>query len=181
MAKVYGSLVNRLEEGRTVKEIRPNMDLTMYYWSDRTCYYVTEVINQKNIKVKKYHVVASRDSKHPGGLGAQNWEYFKSINEQNAYLNKYSDDKEDLPTDFPEDKEEEWVFRYGKWKRKEVFTKDEYNNKYPNIIHKNNGAYTHLSEKDIEDLNNGKDIIRYYDLSGKISFDVRDYYYDWSF
>ena len=37
------------------------------------------------------------------------------------------------------------------------------------------------NEKEQKMFDEGKDIIRYKDLNGKISFGVRDYYYDWEF
>lgn len=148
--KWYGNLDNRLMEGKTVPEIKEGMDITMYYWSDRTCYYVTKVVDQKHIFVKEYEVVADRDKE--GGMGHQNWCYFKTKKECNDYLLKYGLGKQ--LNNIIEDEPEEWVFRYNKWKR--VARKDGWTG---------------------EPLEKPK----YYDLSGKVSFGVRDYYYDWSF
>ena len=85
--KIYGSVSNRFEEGRnfTGREIRPGDDITMYLWSDRHCYWVVDVISQKEIKVKKYYVCA--DHSKPCGMGHQEWLYFKTQNEENEYLN----------------------------------------------------------------------------------------------
>lgn len=113
MAKWYGSLDNRLEEGNnynTDKMIHEGDDITMYYWSDRTCYFVTKVINQKKIFVKKYEVVADREKE--GGMGHENWKYFKSCKECNQYLREHGLEAVEDPI---ENREEEWVFRYGHW------------------------------------------------------------------
>ena len=116
MSKWYGNLDNRLMEGKTLEPIKEGTDITMYYWSDRTCYYVTRVINEKHIFVKEYEV------KHKGEPYAQNWEYIKDPNKP----------------------EHEWVYRYKGWWR--VYA---------------NGSY-------------GK-------IDNKISFGIRDYYYDYEF
>lgn len=83
MKKLYGSLDNRLEEGKNYlgRELKKDDDITMYLYSDRNCYYITEVISQKEIKVKPYHICADFSKK--GGQGHQDWMYFKSINEIN--------------------------------------------------------------------------------------------------
>ena len=43
--KWYGSVCNRIGEGRQYEEIKEGTDITMYYWSDRTCYFVTRVVD----------------------------------------------------------------------------------------------------------------------------------------
>ena len=157
MAKWYGSVSNRIEEGHnyTGREIKVGDDITMYYWSDRTCYYVTKVIDQKHIFVKKYHVCA--DHHKPGGMGHQDWLYFKTNREMQQYLNDCIDEglipceKEDLDL-IQEDPEEEWVFRYNRWHL--VSHEDWLGNKY---------------EKP------------HYLKLQSISFGVRSYYYDWEF
>ena len=86
--KWYGSIDNRIEEGRNYepdKTIKVGTDITTYFWSDRHCKYVTEVINQKHIFVKDYHVCA--DHSKPGGPGHQSWRYFKTAREEAEYLN----------------------------------------------------------------------------------------------
>ena len=112
MAKWYGSVQNRIEEGKnyTNRELKAGDDITMYLWSDRRCYYITRVVDQKHIFVKPYEVVADREKE--GGMGHQNWLYFKTIKECNDYLNKYG-----LGTkgEVYENAEQEWVFRYGHW------------------------------------------------------------------
>ena len=157
--KWYGSVVNRIEEGRKVPEIKEGMDLTMYYWSDRTCYYVVEVEDQKRIKVQEYNVVA--DHSKDLGMGHQEWLYFKTRKEQADYMKQFYPDSNYDTTD-PEP--ETWVYRYNKWKREVTFTEE-----------------NHCTEKELKSLKEKGYYKRYYDLSGKISFGRRDYYYDWSF
>lgn len=155
MARVYGNLINRLQENRNhLKDgiIKEGDDITLYMWSDRTCYYVDKVIDQKHIIVKPYHVCA--DHSKPGGQGHQDWLYFKTLKEQNKYLNDqhimYNGKEQHWEENPVESKGEEWVFRYGKWYK---------------VIGKSNEG-------------NGKPT---YTKVGNISFGVRDYYYDWEF
>lgn len=166
MSKVwYGNLTNRLEEGRNLSgsEIKVGDDVTMYHYSDRTCYYVTFVENQKRIKVRRYYVCA--DKSKPGGMGHQDWVYFKTLKERDEYCNL-------LPLRTDEeyaqiDREETWVFRYGKWQR-------EY--RLEELLHPD--AY---SKREVEHFNKHGWVNTYGDLSGKVSFGRRDYYYDWEF
>lgn len=157
--KWYGNVINRIEEGRTVPEIKEGMDITMYLWSDRDCYYVTEVINQKHIKVKRYTVIADRDK--AGGMGHQNWLYFKTRKEASEYLKAHGLDGYDESI---KDREEEWEFRYNKWQLSYTFTEENY-----------------CTERELKSLEKKGYYKRYYDLSGKVSFGRRDYYYDWEF
>ena len=161
MGKIYGNLMNRLTEDKnyTGREIKVGDDITMYHWSDRKCYYVTGVINQKRIKVKRYYVCA--DKEKATGIGHQEWVYFKTLREQDKYLNWEHTEKE-----YEEDEkyEEVWVFRYGKWMREHTYTEENY-----------------CSERELNSLKKNGYYKRYYDLSGKVSFGVRNYYYDWEF
>lgn len=111
MSKLYGSVVNRIFEGRILNEdklIHTGDDINMYYWSDVHCYYVTAVENQKRIRVKEYNVCADRTK--PGGMGHQDWLYFKTAKEEDAYLRQFG-----INHNSREYKEETWVFRYGGW------------------------------------------------------------------
>lgn len=112
--KLYGSLTNRVEEGKnyTHRDIKVGDDITMYYWSDRTCYYITRVVDQKHIFVRKYRIIADKEKE--GGIGHQNWLYFKTEKECNEYLKKFGDG---YNGEVYESDEEEWVLRYGKWNR----------------------------------------------------------------
>lgn len=175
--KWYGSVNNRIEEGKNYiedKQIRAGTDITMYYWSDRTCYYVTKVNSQKDIEVKRYYVCA--DHSKPGGMGRQNWLYFKTLKDQNKYLNSVFKDR-DYDEDPEESNPENWVFRYGKWKKKEVYKLEDIDE---NTLE---GKLTllHFSDKDKKTLKEKGELTKYFNLSAPISFGVRDYYYDWSF
>lgn len=158
----YGNVINRIEEGRSVPEIKEDMDITLYYLSDRECYYVTKVENQKRIQVKKYYVCA--DHSQPGGMGHQNWMYFKTQKEKHDYLKQYFPETYKDDDEIVEPEPETWVFRYGKWKQEVTYTEDNY-----------------CDEKELKSLQKNGYYKRYFDLSGKISFGVRSYYYDWSF
>jgi len=156
--KWYGNIGNRIEEGHnyTKEPLKEGVDVTMYYWSDRTCYYITKVVDQKHIFVHRYEVCA--DHSKPGGMGHQDWLYFKTIKEERQYINDCIDkglikglEKEDIDS-IKENSDEEWVFRYNHWCQ--VFRKD----MLGNTLEKPN----------------------YYKLQ-PVSFGVRNYYYDWEF
>jgi hypothetical protein len=112
--KWYGSITNRLQENKNNlgRDIMVGDDITKYLWSDRTCYYVTKVEEQKHITIRQYEVIADRDK--PGGMGHQNWLYFKTRKEANDYLNKYGLGERETW----EHQEIELVYRYGKWREK---------------------------------------------------------------
>lgn len=177
--KWYGSLDARLAEGKNYlgrEELRSGDDITMYYYSDQHCYYIDEVINQKEIKVKQYYVCADHSKKDLGYGGHQEWLYFKTLKEHNDYI-KTVNPRTQL--DYAGEPEAmTWVYRYGKWQEKLVYNKTIINN-----IIKRDGYCTFKArnEKEQKLLDEGKDVIRYVDLNGKISFGIRDYYYDWTF
>lgn len=53
--KLYGSLNNRLEEGRMFcDEIKVGTGMTEYYYSDRHAYEVVAVKDQKHVSVREY-------------------------------------------------------------------------------------------------------------------------------
>ena len=175
MTRWYGNLTNRLEEGRTVPEIKEGMDITMYHWSDRTCYWVEKVDNQKRIQVREYHVCA--DHSIPGGMGHQNWKYFKTINDMNKYLDCYFPGT--YKGDVKEPEPETWVFRYGKWKREYSYDAKSLDEK--NMCGTPMRECVGFTEKELEKIENGGSVKKYHDLYGNVSFGKRDYYYDWSF
>lgn len=98
MSKLYGNIINRIEEnGKDANEIVVGMGVTEYLWSDRNAYEVTKVVNQKDVFIRKY------DVKNIGaGYGDNSWEL---ISNPNGY-------------------EMEVVFRYGNWYRKIVYTQE---------------------------------------------------------
>ena len=192
MVKVYGNLTNRFEEGKNYnkdKTIHVGDPITMYHWSDRTCYYVTEVIDQKHIKVRRYRVCADREK--TGGMGHQNWVYFKTAKEEYDYLVKYFPDTR-LNDEYPE---EEWAYRYNSWKRAFNYDQkfiDDYYEDMKDFAKKedemayleknfNNWVNNNFTAKEQEKMKAGKTVTHYYPLGGKISFGVRDYYFDWEF
>jgi hypothetical protein len=174
--KLYGNLMNRLEEGHFFgedKTIKEGTDITMYYYSDRDCYYVTRVVNQKHIFVKHYHVVADRSLKN--NTGHQNWKYFKTLKEQNEYLHSF----------FPEggynlnpieSSEQEWMFRNGSWKRVDRWTLEQITE-----ARKNFPIFVMFTDKENQQLAEGKEVAKYQKLSGSISFGIREHYHDWEF
>lgn len=185
---LYGNLQNRLEENRNYGgEISAGTDITMYYWSDRHCYYVTRVIDQKHIFVKPYEVVADRSK--PGGMGHQDWLYFKTASECNEYLKQYGLGHDTVI----ENPEQEWCFRYGHWYQVSRYNMDTWNKclinaakdcKNPSdtdAVIKLARFYIRLSDTDFDAIMQGKEIVKYNRITQGISFGVKDYYYDWEF
>ncbi len=178
--KLYGSVDARFEEGRNYNQdglIHEGDDITMYYWSDQHCYYVTKVENQQSIFVKKYEVVANREK--ADGMGHQEWLYFKTRKEANKYLNKYFPNTYDENP--VENAEQNWVLRNNSWKRKITWTlqslKEMCDKEYYDLEKYLNARFT---PKEVAKLREGKEIYKYQKLDGKISFGVRNYYYDWT-
>jgi hypothetical protein len=174
--KWYGNIMNRIEEGHIFgddKTIKEGMDITMYFYSDRDCYYVTRVIDQKHIFVKRYHVVADHSKKNE--MGHQNWLYFKTLKEENAYLNSYKPNK--YNADPIENQEEEWVFRNNSWKRVSRWTLEQIEAAKKNHLL----FYIELSDKEKQKLAEGKEVVKYNKLSGNVSFGSKNYYHDWEF
>ena len=198
--KYYGNLINRIEEGKnyTNREIQVGDDITMYYWSDRKCYYITKVADQKNIFVKPYEVCA--DHSKVGGMGHQNWLYFKTAKEMQQYINDCIDKgliknshKYDL-SEVRENAEQEWCFRYGHWNYVKRYNMNSWNrclitaskdvkNPTENIEAVINLArhYFGLNDDEFAQMMLGKEIVKYERIQQNISFGVRDYYYDWEF
>ena len=192
--KWYGSIDNRIEEGRNYepdKTIKEGTDITVYCWSDRQCKYVTKVIDQKHIFVKDYYVIADRAF----GSYSDRWKYFKSLRDQEAYLNYwYRSHPEEAAeyervmgrpyeyADLDEIKEssheEEWAFRYGHWNRVTRF-----DNALAERIEERSGqrGFFPKTEKEKEAFEAGKEVVRYDRIQEGISFGVRDYRYDWGF
>ena len=192
--KWYGSINNRIEEGHNYesdKTIKVGTDVTVYGWSDRQCKYVTKVIDQKHIFVKDYYVIADRAS----GSYSNQWKYFKSLRDQEAYLNDwYRSHPEEAAeyervmgrpyeyADLDEIKEssheEEWAFRRGHWNRVIRFDKA-----LAEKIEERSGlrGFSPKTKKEKEAFEAGKEVVRYDRIQEGISFGVRDYRYDWEF
>lgn len=192
MANVYGNLINRFDEGKNFnkdKQIHVGDPITMYHWSDRTCYYVTEVIDQKHIKVKRYRVCA--DHEKAGGMGHQNWVYFKTAKEEYDYLVKYFPDTQ-LNDEWHE---EEWVYRYNHWTNAYNYDQKFLDEKYDemkeaaeyygemNTLEENFNKWLNynFTEKEQNKLKENKIVTHYFPLDNKVSFGVLDYHFDWEF
>lgn len=192
--KWYGSINNRIEEGRNCEpdeKIKVGTDVTVYCWSDRQCKYVTKVIDQKHIFVKDYYVIADRAF----GSYSDRWKYFKSLRDREAYLNDWyrSHPEEaaeyerimgrpyecaDLDEIEEPSHEEEWAFRYGHWNRVTRFDKA-----LAEKIEERSGwrGFRPKTKKEKEAFEAGKEVVRYDRIQEGISFGVRDYRYDWEF
>lgn len=192
--KWYGSINNRIEEGHNYesdKTIKVGTDVTVYGWSDRQCKYVTRVIDQKRIFVKDYYVIADRAF----GSYSNQWKYFKSLREQEAYLNDWyrSHPEEaaeyervmgrpyeyaDLDEIEESSQEEEWAFRCGHWNRVIRFDKA-----LAEKTEERTGlrGFFPKTKKEKEAFEAGKEVVRYDRIQEGISFGVRDYRYDWEF
>lgn len=85
--KLYGSLQNRLAEGRQyVDEIKVGTGVTEYYWSDRQPYEIIEVYNQKHFRMRRL------DHKHVGdGVMDNCWELISNENNPEYELVKRGD------------------------------------------------------------------------------------------
>ena len=192
--KWYGSINNRIEEGRNYepdKIIKEGTDVTVYGWSDRQCKYVTKVIDQKHIFVKDYYVIADRAF----GSRGDKWKYFKSLRDQEAYLNDWYRSHPEEAAEYERvmgrpyeyanldeikesSHEEEWIFRYGHWNRVTRFDKA-----LAERTEERSGwrGFRPKTKKEKEAFEAGKEVVRYDRIQEGISFGVRDYRYDWEF
>ena len=183
MAKWYGSVDNRIDEGKNFTKdgiIKVGTDITMYSWSDRHCYYVTRVVNQTNVFVKPYRVVA--DQEKAGGMGHQNWVYFKTAKEEREYMMKYHPERYNKDEKIYEDKEEEWEFKYNTWKRVVRIRKDVVE-KYAKGSRDEWDAkciMSNMTDSQKKKYEEGKEVKVRLPME-KVSFGIRDYYFDWEF
>ena len=164
--KFYGSLQNRLEEGKNfVGEIKIGTGVTEYGYSDRTPYEVIEVINQKHI------IIRALDYKRIDNNGmsdAQAYEYTSNVNNI-----KY-----------------ELVLRNGTWFKVYEINKENWLKGAERLVKENSfkttdGAYRYLramaglTDKQYEKVDLGKSIKKYIKMN--ISVGYADRYYDYSF
>ena len=192
--KWYGSINNRIEEGHNYesdKTIKVGTDVTVYGWSDRQCKYVTRVIDQKHIFVKDYYVIADRAF----GSYSNQWKYFKSLREQEAYLNDWYRSHPEEAAEYERvmgrpyeyanldeikesSHEEEWAFRRGHWNRVIRFDKA-----LAEKIEERSGlrGFFPKTEKEKKAFEAGKEVVRYDRIQEGISFGVRDFRHDWEF
>ena len=94
--KLYGNVINRIQEEAMSKTPEVGMGVTEYLWSDRNAYEIIEVINDKHFIMRRY------TAKHIGEYGSQNWELISD--EDNATL--------------------DMVYRYGSWYSRITYTKE---------------------------------------------------------
>lgn len=188
--KLYGSLNNRLEENKNYlqREIKVGDDITEYMYSDRRCYYVTRIKDKDNIFVKSYEVCANHEK--PSEMGHQDWMFFKTRKEHNEYLKRFGFEVEENPAENPE---EEWRFRYGRWNIVSRFNLERYHKalqlarkdcSHPEdeeCVKRVARFYFRVSDKELEKILSGKEVVKYYPIENGISFGVRDYHYDWEF
>lgn len=81
--KLYGSLNNRLEENKMFcDKIEVGTGMTEFYYSDRNAYEVTEVIDQKHVKVREY------DHKNVGMAYENKWELISNPDKPERMLTK---------------------------------------------------------------------------------------------
>ena len=159
--------------------IRVGDDITMFHGSDRTCYFVTEVLGDNHLKVREYHVCA--DQSKDCGVGHQNWLFFKTLSEMNRYLNschlildgaeiRYGEDVEE-----PEDVEIKFV--KGRWMRVRRYTIAGLRKAMRNGL---GSLYAcRLTEREHQRMMDGNEVVKYSPF-GDIAFGRRDYYYEWS-
>ena len=84
--KYYGSLNNRIEEGRMFCDaIQVGTGVTEYLYSDRRAYEVVEVTDQKHITVRQY------DHRHIGEPYTNEWELISNPNNPTCQLERRGD------------------------------------------------------------------------------------------
>ena len=81
--KVYGNLMNRLEEDQQFcQQIEVGTGMTEYYWSDRHAYEVTRVIDQKHVYVREY------DHEHIGEAYSNEWKLISNPDKPERLITK---------------------------------------------------------------------------------------------
>lgn len=89
MKKIYGSLINRIHEGKTfVDEIKVGTPVTEYLWSDRHVHEVTKVIDQKHVFIREMEAI--RTDKN-GMSDSQQYRYESNENANEVELVKRGD------------------------------------------------------------------------------------------
>lgn len=187
-----GNFTNRLMEGQnfTDREIREGDDVTMYLYSDRHCYFVTKVIDQGHLFIHPYHVCA--DQSKEGGMGHQNWLYFKTVAEMGKYINSVRPDA-GYDENARECGDTEIMLRRGKWKEvvrynldglkaaRELADRESSKGKASEGLVRFFFDRGRLTDNEMRKIKDGKEVVKYDSLSGQISFGVRDYHYDWEY
>jgi hypothetical protein len=68
------------------------------------------------------------------------------------------------------------MFRNGSWKRVDRWTLEQITE-----ARKNFPIFVMFTDKENQQLAEGKEVAKYNKLSGNVSFGVREHYYDWEF
>ena len=152
MARLYGSLNNRLEENKYYNGTNNNLEVgtlaTVYYYSDRHAYEVVEVKDQKHIKIRQ---LEAKRIDNNGMSDSQHYEY--SSNEKNSIIELENT-------------------KYG-WKQVTRYNLDLYN-KIKSIL-----GYVLWTNDIVEKVMQGKEVKRTNKIS--ISFGIADEHFDYSF
>lgn len=162
--KNYGSLQNRLEEGKNfVEEIKVGMGVTEYFYSDRKPYEVVEVIDQNNI------VIRAMDYKRIDNEGMSDYQEYQYISNPRNYTIKIT-------------------LRNNVWYRVNEYNKETLVNSARNIqddFKTFEAAYnyvkymTDFTKKQYESIELGKTIKKYTKMN--ISIGKMQKYFDYSF
>lgn len=148
----YGSINNRLEENRMfVSEIKVGTGVTEYLWSDRHPYEVTEVTDQKHVRIRRM--------KHsPAG---------------EEYSNDWKIESDENASDFPIMKRGKYWYKVASCtpeEAKEILESDDVDSKIW-LCHNGFDAQ--------EIIASGKTKRKYHRMN--LSFGRAEYYYDYSF
>ncbi|MCM1556908.1 MAG: hypothetical protein NC087_05170 [Anaeroplasma bactoclasticum] len=163
MTKWYGSLDNRLEEGKMfVDKIEVGTGVTKYSYSDRYPYEVTKVINQKHIFIRGMEYKRIDNN---GMSDAQSYEYISQ----------------------PKNFEIELVLRNGVWYRVVPYSKAKWEKlaeadgsfKTPQVAYNYFKTMAGLTEKQNQKIEEGKEVKKYVKMN--ISIGVMDRYFDYGF
>ena len=161
--RFYGSLDNRLEEGRMfVDKIEVGTGVTEYSYSDRSPYEVTQVINQKHIFIRAMDY--KRIDKN-GMSDAQSYEFISN----------------------PEKPEIELVLKNNVWYKVVTYSKAKWETlastddsfKTPQVAYNYFKAMAGLTEKQNQKIEIGKEVRRYSKMN--ISIGVMDRHFDYCF
>lgn len=165
MTKLYGSLDNRLEEGRQfVKEIKVGTGVTEYGYSDRHPYEVTKVIDQKHISIRAMDY--KRIDKN-GMSDAQSYEYISNEKNPEMELEKRGD---------------VWyrVRKFSKAMWMEMAEEHlERGFKTKEVAYNYFRAMAGLTDKQYQNIEAGKEVKKYIKMN--ISIGTMEKYFDYSF
>lgn len=163
MTQWYGSLDNRLEEGKMfVDKIEVGTGVTKYSYSDRHPYEVTQVIDQKHIFIREMNYKRTDSN---GMSDAQSYEFMSN----------------------PDKPEIELVLRNNVWFEVVTYSKAKWEKlaeaddsfKTPQVAYNYFKAMAGLTEKQNQKIEEGKEVKKYHKMN--ISIGVMDRYFDYGF